>query len=149
MPQAATTRVAYREAAPTRSPSPTPHPEQVKVAETFIKNLAAKLGKLPPESQQREFFTLPPWAMKFAGPGAIAGAAAPAGPPPIGGGGMAPPPPARLQSLARWKTDLARDRIWTPISDAHGSAASMNATPPVHVPCTQRRSRAAPTSIGT
>ena len=70
------------------------------MAETFIKNLAAKLGKLPPESKQREFFTLPPWAMKFAGPGAIAGSAAPAGPPPIGGGGKAPPPPAPPKGLA-------------------------------------------------
>merc|ERR1719424_2611899 len=44
----------------------------VKVAETFIKALAAKLGKLPSEAEQKALCVLPAWAAKFGGkPGGL------------------------------------------------------------------------------
>ena len=68
MLQAATIRMAYQmRLRPDPNPNPNPNPNQVKVAETFIKALAAKLGKLPSEAEQKALCVLPAWAAKFGG----------------------------------------------------------------------------------
>ena len=67
---------------PNPDPDPNRNPNQVKVAEKFTNALAAKLGKLPPEAEQKALCVLPAWAAKFRG--------ATAGPPPVPKG-LAPP----------------------------------------------------------
>ena len=70
------------------------------MAEKFTNALAAKLGKLPPEAEQKALCVLPAWAAKFRGatagpppvPKGLAPPAVPLGVPPIPKGAPLPPP---------------------------------------------------------